>query len=198
MWLRALEFLQTPQWWSSSLVHMHTSFQSTCLFCRHPAPAMLAPRLGAKRFLSLRKQSPSNLSPLRSLWIHFTLTQRKTGNLRASLGAETEPTGKKKKGSSVSPQCVLTCALVCVQCLGRAMLSLQPDCIHCLKVHPHVFENIGWAWPFSHNALWRIDAWKWLGVVRCFPCQLHVSNQTFLKFHKLKKDTMSIWPHFIN
>lgn len=129
MWLRALVFLQTPQWWSSSLVHMLTSFQSACLFCRHPALAMLGPRLGAKRFLSLRKQSPSNLSPLRSLWIHFTLTRRKTGNLRASLGAETEPTGKKKRQQCVAAVCLNVCACVCavfMQCHAFSATRLHP------------------------------------------------------------------------
>lgn len=59
--------------------------------------------LGAKWFLSLGKQSPSNLSPLRSIWIHFTLTRRKTGNLRLGLGQELS---LQVKGL----QCVSVCA----------------------------------------------------------------------------------------
>lgn len=60
--------------------------------------------LGAKWFLSLGKQSPSNLSPLRSIWIHFTLTRRKTSNLRPGLGQELSP---QVKGL----QCVSVCAV---------------------------------------------------------------------------------------
>lgn len=61
--------------------------------------------LGAKWFLSLGKQRPSNLSPLRSIWIHFTLTRRKTGNFRQGSGQE------------LSLQVKRATVLACVQCV---------------------------------------------------------------------------------
>lgn len=91
-----------------------------------PGPAVAGSLLGAKWFLSLGKQSPSNLDPLRSIWIHFTLTRRKTGNSRASLGAGAEPAGKR----AAVCQCVCTAASEWV-------------CVGLVRTHGYLLKNRG-------------------------------------------------------
>lgn len=102
-------------WGGARATLCYSAMCCSILCCAVPScAAMPAPLLGAKWFLSLQKQSPSNLSPLRSIWTHFTLTRRKTGNMRLGLGQELSP---QVKGL----QCVSVCA---VWHLSKCVLDL--------------------------------------------------------------------------
>ncbi len=127
---RALVLLQTHVWLvllsclcTLKLCQSGAALRCAVLFC-----AVLCcdagSSLGAKWFLSLGKQSPSNLSPLRSIWIHFTLTRRKTSNLRPGLGQELS---LQVKG--------LQCVSVCVHC-GSDWV-----CVGLVHTHRYLYEQ---------------------------------------------------------
>lgn len=130
--LRALILLQTHVCLSSSPACVYTVAvpERRCDVPLHSALSWDAGSLrGAKWFLSLGKHSPSNLGPLRSIWINFTLTRRKTGNLRAGSGQEPSP--QVKKGCSVSA-CVhySIWRSVCWTCSHSWMPFWAEACLH--------------------------------------------------------------------
>lgn len=99
--------------------------------------------LGAKWFLSLGKQSPSNLGPLRSIWIHFTLTRRKTGNLRARLQARAEPAGNR----------AAVCQRVCT-------VASQRVCVGLVRSHGYLYEQRGTVYSTTHATVSKVETQK--------------------------------------
>ena len=183
---------------SSSPACVHWGCARAALLCSAMSPSILrravlscdaGSSLGAKWFLSLGKQAPSNSSPLRSIRIHFTLTQRKTGNLRRGLGRELS---LQVKGL----QCVGVCAAGHLSACALGLFTLkkidyeQKQKLHSIQamvlmlhrqLHLVLAQGLcGQAWSWSWNwglnlkcmkSLFRFGKSWWLW--KCFLLFLH-------------------------